>query len=73
MFLTDAEREELTGYVQYAAQIRWLKRNGVKFYLQGITGRPMVLKESLAVKSRSAEEEGPRLDWVRRRERKKAA
>ena len=42
MFLTDHELREMTGYVQHAAQIRWLTDNGFRFGIRG-DGRPNVL------------------------------
>lgn len=33
-FLTDAELEDLSGLVQPAAQVRWLRKNGVHHYVR---------------------------------------
>ncbi len=42
MFLTDEQLQEMTGYVQHAAQIRWLAENGFRFAIRS-DGRPNVL------------------------------
>ncbi len=42
MFLTDHQLREMTGYVQHAAQIRWLTDNSFRFGIRG-DGRPNVL------------------------------
>lgn len=34
MFLEPRELEDLTGYVQAAAQVRWLRKNGVTHYVR---------------------------------------
>lgn len=46
MFLTSAQLEEMTGYVQHAAQIRWLAENGYSFDLRR-DGRPNVLVDQV--------------------------
>lgn len=33
-FLTDAELEDMTGLVQPAAQVRWLRKNNVHHYVR---------------------------------------
>lgn len=45
-FLTSADLEELTGLRQGAAQIRWLRRAGVKVYRRA-DGKPRVLWSDL--------------------------
>ena len=42
MFLTKYQLREMTGYVQHAAQIRWLTDNNFRFGIRG-DGRPNVL------------------------------
>lgn len=64
-FLAPKQIEELTGYVQHAAQIRWLRTNGVVHYVRA-DGRPVVPLSALeqrqpAVPTRA----GPDLDAVR--------
>lgn len=71
MFLTEDAVEELTGYKQWAAQARWLKRNRVPFTRQRVTGRPIVLASALTEKRIGGEIAVPELDWIRAR--KKAA
>jgi hypothetical protein len=41
MLLTEKELADLTGYVQAAAQIRWLQRNGLTHYVRA-DGKPRV-------------------------------
>ena len=41
MFLTDQEKKALTGYVRPSAQVRWLRRHGYKFTMNGL-GEPVV-------------------------------
>jgi len=41
MFLSISEIQRLTGYVQHAAQMRWLRRNGYRFTVTGL-GDPVV-------------------------------
>lgn len=45
-FLTDAELQELTGYVKRSKQIAWLTRNGVP-HLVNAAGRPVVRDDVL--------------------------
>lgn len=61
--LTTKELENLTGYRQKAAQVRWLQKNGVRHYVRA-DGHPNVTEGALdtPVTSRS----GPKLDAVRR-------
>lgn len=46
MFLSPEQLLELTGYVQPAAQIRWLRRNGVRHFVRA-DGRPVVQPSAL--------------------------
>ncbi len=46
MFLTQQEIEQLTGCRQKAAQLRWLGRNGIKFFIRA-DGAPAVARESV--------------------------
>lgn len=48
--LTDAELEDITGYTQPAAQIRWLKKYGIRFF-QAADGHPRVLRSDLEIKT----------------------
>lgn len=64
MFLTPDELLQLTGYRQRAAQIRWLRRNRVRFYLQGITEKPVVTKAEVERIRESGKHQGPRTDWI---------
>ena len=41
MFLTATELKSLTGYIRPSAQVRWLRRNGYKFTINGL-GEPVV-------------------------------
>lgn len=41
MFLTVAQLQELTGYVQPAAQVRWLQKNGLRHFVRA-DGHPRV-------------------------------
>jgi len=41
MFLTPQELHDLTGYVQPAAQIRWLQKNAIEHYVRS-DGKPRV-------------------------------
>lgn len=50
MFLNDEQLIELTGYVQPAAQIRWLRRNGLAHYVRA-DGHPKVAISTLQVSS----------------------
>ncbi|MGH6708322.1 MAG: DUF4224 domain-containing protein [Bradyrhizobium sp.] len=72
LFLTDAEMVELTGYKQTAAQQKWLRRNGIPFTRQRVTGALRVVRATLAAGKRAGgEEEGPRLDWMKNRSQKR--
>lgn len=46
IFLTSEELADLTGYVQSAAQVRWLRRNRVHHFIRA-DGRPRVPRESI--------------------------
>lgn len=41
MLLPEQSLQELTGYVQPAAQIRWLRRHGWRFTVNGL-GKPII-------------------------------
>jgi hypothetical protein len=41
MFLTATELKSLTGYIRPSAQVRWLRRHGYKFTMNGL-GEPVV-------------------------------
>jgi hypothetical protein len=41
IFLTPEQLQELTGYVQPAAQIRWLRKSGIQHYVRA-DGHPAV-------------------------------
>jgi len=41
VFLTAEERETLTGYKRWSAQMRWLQRHGYKYTMSGL-GEPVV-------------------------------
>jgi hypothetical protein len=43
-YLDDDDLERLTGYVQSAAQIRWLDRNGVPHHVNA-RGKPVVRRD----------------------------
>jgi hypothetical protein len=44
--LTDAELADITGYTQPAAQIRWLKKYGIRVFIAA-DGHPRVLRSDL--------------------------
>lgn len=46
MFLNDAEIKELTGYTQTAAQIKWLRQNGLIFRIGG-DNKPKIAKSHI--------------------------
>lgn len=56
-FLTPADLEELTGLRQGAAQIRWLRKAGVKVYKRA-DGKPRVLWADLKER-RESRQRGP--------------
>lgn len=49
MFLTPQQLYDLTSYVQPAAQIRWLQKNGVQHFVRG-DGKPRVLPSALLMR-----------------------
>ncbi len=55
LFLTPKQVKELTGLVQWAAQIRWLQRNQVHHYVRA-DGRPIVPREGIRPPSAQARE-----------------
>ncbi len=60
LFLTPDQLHDLTGYVQAAAQIRWLRKNGIAHYVRA-DGRPMVTVAATTDAKRRSEEERERL------------
>ena len=65
MFLTPEQLEELTGLVQYAAQRRWLRRQGIRFR-QRADGRPVVMVSDLSQTDPAvaSKRDGPRFDLI---------
>lgn len=61
--LTPKELEELTGYRQKTAQVRWLQKNGVLHYVRA-DGHPNVPDSALGAPT--PPRSGPKLDAVRR-------
>jgi hypothetical protein len=61
--LTKQQLEELTGYRQKAAQVRWLQQNGIRHYIRA-DGHPNVPES--AVDAPESKRAGPNLDAVRR-------
>jgi hypothetical protein len=49
MFLSRAEISRLTGYVRPSAQVRWLRRHGYRFTVNGL-GEPVVAVSEVARK-----------------------
>jgi hypothetical protein len=68
MFLDAAQLEQLTGYTQKAAQVRWLQRNGIRHFVRcdgraivpvtSIEGRPETVGQAARIE--------PNLEAVRR-------
>jgi hypothetical protein len=46
MFLTAQELQRLTGYIRSSAQIRWLRRNGWRFTVNGLKEPIVAVAES---------------------------
>jgi hypothetical protein len=46
MFLTSQEVQRLTGYFRPSAQIRWLRRNGWRFSVNGLKEPVVAVAES---------------------------
>jgi hypothetical protein len=46
MFLTSQEVQRLTGYVRSSAQIRWLRKNGWRFTVNGLKEPIVAVAES---------------------------
>ncbi len=70
MFLSPDDLKELTGYVQYTAQCRWLAANGYQFDRRR-DGRPMVLVDQIRARQGAAEpandsesKPGPDFGWM---------
>lgn len=53
LFLTDAELVDLTGLSQAAAQIKWLRKYGIKVYRR-VDGKPRVPRAAFVPQSRPA-------------------
>jgi integrase len=70
VFLTAEELIRLTGYRQSAAQIRWLKKHRMRFFLQGPTEKPVVTRVEVERSKRTAQHVGP--IWIRWMPRKLA-
>jgi len=47
MFLTAEDLRQLTGYMRSADQIRWLRRQGLLFWINS-KGRPVVPRDAVA-------------------------
>lgn len=65
MFLTPEQLQELTGYVQSRAQIRWLVKNGVPHYVRA-DGRPVVTVAAIEARRRESPRTGPNFAAIRR-------
>jgi hypothetical protein len=61
--LTSEQLEQLTGYRQKAAQVRWLQKNGVRHYVRA-DGHPNVPESALDAPMTTRN--GPKLDAARR-------
>jgi hypothetical protein len=66
MFLTPEQVADLTGYVQPAAQIRWLRKNGVQHYVR-CDGRPRVPVSAIGPARQAEGPKGPNFDAIRAR------
>jgi hypothetical protein len=62
MFLTPAQLEDLTGYTQPAAQVRWLRKNGVTHYVRA-DGHPRVPVSAFQAQERVPQ--GPNFEALR--------
>lgn len=67
MFLSKAELEDLTGLVQPAAQIRWLRKNGIDHYVRS-DGKPRVPREAIGKTTTTGSSKGPNFDAIRARQ-----
>lgn len=67
MFLTVDQVRELTGLAQWAAQIRWLRRNGIQHYVRA-DGRPVVPVSSVSRTETQAARVEPDFAALRRAE-----
>ncbi len=65
MFLTADELRDLTGYRRASAQVRWLRRNGYRFTVNGL-GAPVVAVAEVTRRlvGGSAPRQEPRLEAV---------
>ena len=66
MFLTPEQLQELTGYVQAAAQIRWLRKNGVQHFVRS-DGKPRVHEDAVRPRQAGNVPRGPNFDAIRAR------
>jgi hypothetical protein len=65
-YLTDAQLEHLTGYIQPKRQARWLSENGIKFYVNRLN-RVRVMRDSIGgVKQKAERRTEPDFTKVRR-------
>jgi hypothetical protein len=64
MFLTLEQLQELTGYVQAAAQIRWLRKNGVQHFVRS-DGKPRVHEDAVRPRQVGNSPRGPNFDAIR--------
>lgn len=64
MWLTPEQLADLTGYVQGAAQIRWLRKNGIDHTVRA-DGKPRVPAVAFTSTRTAPAPRGPNLDAVR--------
>lgn len=64
LFLSVKDLQELTGYSQGAAQIRWLQKNGIQHTVRA-DGKPRVVPAALAPAPAPSKARGPNFDAVR--------
>lgn len=66
LLLTDDELTALTGYQRSHDRARWLKKNGIRFTRQRLTGKVVVVRDWLSAPSqKQPERKGPNLDWIK--------
>lgn len=63
LFLSAADLRELTGYTQGAAQIRWLRKNGIQHTVRA-DGKPRVVPAALSPNQKPVPR-GPNYDAIR--------
>lgn len=66
MFLSSDDITILTGYVQPAAQIRWLQRFGIRHFVRA-DGRPIVMRTALEEAAPERRPSAPNFDAMRTR------